>query len=321
MLRPSRVVAVAIIATFVASIANCGRVAFGLVNAPSYIGRYDRHAGIRYGTGPRQSLDVYVPAGAVKRPVVIFWYGGVWMRGAKEQYRFVGAALANSGYVAILPDYRLYPQVHFPRFIEDGASAVQWARKHAAEFGGDPDALFLMGHSAGAHIAVSLALDARHLQKVGGDSSWIRGWIGLSGPYAFELRYPILRAVFPEPYVAADWQPVSLVNGMSPPALILHGTDDVLVPPYEAVSLDLKLRAAGVHVECHFYDETTHFDVIAAFSLPLRIEAPSLHDVRSFIDRTMAAPAEAGMGGSSIPCPPLLKPRSDDWGTTLVVTN
>jgi acetyl esterase/lipase len=320
MLRPSRVAAIAIIASFVASIANCGRVAFGIVNAPSYIGRYDRHAGIRYGVDPRQSLDVYVPAGAANRPVVIFWYGGIWTRGAKEQYRFVGAALANSGYVAILPDYRLYPQVQFPRFIEDGASAVRWARAHAAQFGGDPHALFLMGHSAGAHIAASLALDARHLRRVGGDPGWVRGWIGLSGPYAFELSYPILRAVFPEPYVAADWQPVSLVKGRSPPALILHGTDDVLVPPLEAVSLDLKLRSAGVHVECHFYEQTTHFDVVAAFSLLFRGEAPALADVRSFIDRTMAAPAEAGRAVSSAPCP-TLRPRPDHWGSMIVVAN
>jgi acetyl esterase/lipase len=319
MLRPSRVAAIAIIATVVASIANCGRVAFGIVNAPSYIGRYDRHAGIHYGIDPRQSLDVYVPAGAANRPVVIFWYGGIWTKGTKEQYRFVGAALANSGYVAILPDYRLYPQVQFPRFIEDGASAVRWARAHAAQYGGDPHALFLMGHSAGAHIAASLALDARHLQRVGGDLSWIRGWIGLSGPYAFELRYPILRAVFPEPYVAADWQPVSLIKGLSPPALILHGTDDFLVPPREAVALDLKLRTAGVNVECHFYSETTHFDVVAAFSVPFRIEAPSLADVSRFIERTRATPVGARVAGSSTPCP-LLQPHDEDGETVAAVT-
>lgn len=109
-----------------------------------------RCAGIPYGTDPRQSLDVYMPTpAATNRPIVVFWYGGMWIRGSKEQYRFVGAALANAGYVAILPDYRLFPQARFPDFIEDGARAVKWAHEHATELGGDPQALFLMGHSAG----------------------------------------------------------------------------------------------------------------------------------------------------------------------------
>jgi acetyl esterase/lipase len=95
----------------------------------------------------------------------------MWAWGSKEQYRFVGAALANSGYVAILPNYRLFPQARFPQFIDDGALAVRWAREHARELGGDPGAIFLMGHSAGGHLAATLALDEQYLEKVGGNSS------------------------------------------------------------------------------------------------------------------------------------------------------
>jgi acetyl esterase/lipase len=302
MLRPSRVVAIAIIAAGVASLANCGRLAFGVANVPSYIGWYERRAGIPYGTDPRQSLDVYVPTGAESRPIVVFWYGGMWTKGTKERYRFVGAALANSGYVAILPDYRLYPQAHFPAFVEDGARAVQWARAHAAELGGNPHAIFLMGHSAGAHIAASLALDPRYLRNVGGDASWVRGWIGLSGPYALQTSIPILQAIFPKPFAPMDWQPVALVNGHSPPALLLHGTDDYMVHPLQAVQMDLKLRSAGVRVECRIYEGRTHFDIVAAFSLPLRVEAPSLTDVRRFIDGTMAAPHLTRVDPGT-PCP------------------
>lgn len=310
--RPSRIAAVAIIATFIVALTHCGSIAYGIINAPSYIGPYARHANLAFGDEPRQTLDVYVPSAREKdlRPVVIFWYGGMWLRGSKEQYRFVGAALANSGYVAILPDYRLYPRARFPAFVEDGALAVKWAREHVREFGGDPAAIFLMGHSAGAHTAALLALDSRYLHKVGGDPSWLRGWIGLAGPYALELRVPILEQMFRSPYVKTDWRVVDLVRGPSPPALILHGTDDYLVYPRESIDLDTLLRAAGIRSECHIYDGASHLDVVAAFSLPFRYEAPSLHDVSRFIDRTVAAGSTTGSQDPGTPCP-ALAPRKD----------
>jgi acetyl esterase/lipase len=305
--RLSRIAAVAIIAIVILALTHVGTIAYAIINAPSYIGSYERRADLRFGNESRQVLDVYVPQSDEKalRPVVIFWYGGMWLRGSKEQYRFVGAALANSGYLAILPDYRLYPRARFPAFIEDGALAVKWAREHARELGGDPNAIFLMGHSAGAHTAALLALDSRYLQKVGGDASWLRGWIGLAGPYALELRVPILQQMFRSPHLRSDWRVVDLVRGPSPPALILHGTDDYLVYPREAIDLDKLLRAAGVHSECHIYDGASHTDVVTAFSLPFRAEAPSLADVSRFIDRTVAAGITATLASAGTPCPPL----------------
>jgi acetyl esterase/lipase len=308
-LRPSRIAALAIIAAVVTSIANCGRIAFGVVNTPAYAGRYERLPAIPYGTDRRQSLDVYRPVGAFNRPVVVFWYGGMWTKGSKEQYRFVGAALANSGYVAILPDYRLYPQVRFPDFVDDGARAVKWAHDHAAEIGGDPHALFLMGHSAGAHIAASLALDERHLQKVGGNENWVRAWIGLAGPYALKPAIPLLEVIFHKPYTEADWQPLAMVNRQSPPVLILHGIGDNMVHATDAVEFDRKLRAAGVPVECHLYEGASHFNIVAAFSIPMRDDAPTLADVTRFIDRTLAVPVSARELNPDIPCPTLLPGR------------
>lgn len=299
----------AIIATAIASLTNCARIAFAIVNVPSRVGWYDRHSNIRYGAEPRQSLDVYAPVGAFNRPVVVFWYGGIWTKGTKEQYRFVGAALANAGYVAILPDYRLYPQVHFPAFVEDGALAVKWAHEHAAEFGGSPRTLFIMGHSAGAHIAASVALDPRHLRKVGGDPAWVRGWIGVAGPYGIEPSIPFLRAIFPKPYTAADWQPMSLVKARAPPALILHGLNDGMVRPTEAVAFDGKLRAAGVPVECHIYPDVGHFDIVSAFSVALRGSANSLQDVTRFIERVMGLPGPGGAVTIYHPCPSLIPYR------------
>ena len=94
-------------------------------------GNFERRADIAYGGGARQRLDVYTPRNAQNRPIIVFWYGGGWEGGKKSQYRFVGAALAKAGYVAVLPDYRLYPDVKFPAFVQDGAAALAWVVSHA----------------------------------------------------------------------------------------------------------------------------------------------------------------------------------------------
>src|SRR5271166_4009108 len=122
---------------------------------------------IPYGDGPRRVLDVYAPrSSGTPAPVVVFFYGGNWDSGTKAMYRFVGAALAARGVLTVIPDYRLYPQVRFPDFIYDAAAAVAWTRENAAQFGGDPHQLFLMGHSAGAQIATLVALDSTYLRSV-----------------------------------------------------------------------------------------------------------------------------------------------------------
>jgi acetyl esterase/lipase len=282
-----RIAVIAILLAVPVLLTNCTRLLYSVMNAPSSIGSYERHANIRYGDLSRQSLDVFVPDGARNRPTVVFWYGGIWTKGTKEQYRFVGAALANAGYIAILPDYRLYPGARFPDFVEDGALAVRWAREHVSELGGDPRSIFIMGHSAGAHLAAMLALDERYLKKVGGDASWIRGWIAVSAPYELQMRVPVLKSIFGA-HSAAEWQPIQLVSSRAPPALIVHGLDDNMVHPQEAVDMDEKLRAAGVPVACYLYEGNGHVDVILALSVPFRLSAGTLADVRQFVDGTVA---------------------------------
>lgn len=308
--QPSRLAAAAFLLAVPIALANCSRLVFALANAPAYVGSFGRHAGIPYGADPRQSLDIYVPDGGKRRPVIVFWHGGTWIKGSKEQYRFVGSALASAGYVAVLPNYRLVPQARFPQFIEDGALAVKWTREHAAEFGGDPDAIFLMGHSAGAHISATLGLDEQYLRRVGGHLGWVRGWIGLSGPYSLDTSFPpLLGEIFRAPYDERDWRPVALVSADSRPALLLHGTDDFVVHPREAVDLERHLHEAGAPVECHLYPGASHWDTVAAFSLPSRNTAPSLADVRRFVESTISS--AKGQAAAGARCPALRLRR--DW--------
>lgn len=286
-IRPSRLVVIAIIVMAHLLLANCRSVLTGAINAPARMGFHDRRGDVRYGNEHRHSLDVYVPSGASKRPVVVFWYGGFWRIGRKEQYRFVGAALAEAGYIAILPDYRLSPHVRFPQFIEDGAHAVKWAREHAHELGGDPHAIFLMGHSAGAHLAATLALDERYFEKIGGDSSWVRGWIAVSAPYELQWLLPWIAMVF-DASTPELWRPIALVRKGAPPALLVHGLEDGMIHPQEVVNMTKRLRAVGVPVDCRIYEEVGHAQTVLALSPLLRFRATTLADVREFIDRTIA---------------------------------
>src|SRR3984957_9615304 len=198
------------------SMSGCSSAGFFLANTPTDFSRVERRADLAYGTDQRQKLDIYMPGMAAHRPIVIFWYGGSWIKGSKADYRFVGIALAKLGFVAVLPDYRLYPQVTFPLFDEDGARAVAWVEQHAREFGGDPNRIVLMGHSAGGHTAAFLALNHAFLQKFGADPRSIRGLVGLSGTYVLVPDTDTLRSTFPAPYTEQGWQPIRFVDAHAP---------------------------------------------------------------------------------------------------------
>jgi acetyl esterase/lipase len=279
------------LASVVVFAAGCTSVSFLIANSATLTGRYDRSTNHSYGPEPRQKLDVYAPEDAQDRPIVVFFYGGSWTAGSRGLYRFVGAALAERGIVTVLPDYRLYPQVKFPLFVDDGALAVAWVQQHAHEFGGDPHRIVLMGHSAGGHEAAFLAYDRQLLEKVGARPEWIVGLVGLSGPYALEPDTQILNTIFASPYTEADWQPVRFVTPQSPPTLLVHGTADDVVSIKHAEKLRDVLQANRVRVETQFYPDKTHADTVAGFSVPARRRTPVLDQSVSFIESvSMSAP-------------------------------
>jgi len=266
------------------ALAGCSLVEFGAANAPNVFAGIQRHRDLSYGADLRQRLDIYAPRQASNRPVVIFWYGGSWVKGSKAQYRFVGTTLAEHGLVAVLPDYRLYPQVTFPAFDVDGARAVAWTEQHAREFGGDPGNIVLMGHSAGGHTAAFLALNHAFLRKYGADPQCVSGLVGLSGTYVLVPDSDELRATFPAPYTEADWQPIRFVDADSPPTLLLHGLADTEVLPREAQELRDALARAHVPVELHLYPHRGHAATVASFALITRWRTRSLSDTLKFID-------------------------------------
>lgn len=275
-----RVVLVTLVSLIVA---GCRATEFFVANAPGSLSSLDRHVDISYGPDPRQRLDVIAPRNGENLPVVIFWYGGSWTAGSKSEYRFVGDALARQGIVTVLADYRLYPQVTFPAFEQDGANAVAWVERHIQDYRGDPAHIILMGHSAGGHTAAYLAFNHEFLRKYGADPQDIVGLIGLSGTYVFVPDSDLLRAAFPPPYSQSDWQPIRFVDSQAPPTLLLHGLADKEVLPREAVELRDALESAQVPVKLKLYAQRGHADTVASFALVTRWRTNALQECVAFI--------------------------------------
>ena len=142
-----------------------------------------------YGEHPRQRLDIYRPQGKLPMPVVIFVHGGAFVRGDKrmndEIYANVLYYFARNGCLGVNMEYRLAPEAAFPAGAQDVAAAVEWADRHAAEFGGDPGRIFLIGHSAGATHVATYACDPNAGAK---PPAGVRALVLLSGRLRADAR-------------------------------------------------------------------------------------------------------------------------------------
>lgn len=242
--------------------------------------------GVAYGADPRQKLDVYVPEQGTKpKGVVVFVYGGSWSSGRRQDYAFVGNAIAARGYVTVVPDYRLVPSHPYPDFVSDTASAVAWAHANAGRYDADPGRLFLVGHSAGAYNAAMVALAPEFLRAAGSSTAIVKGVAGLSGPYDFlPLRSDETRAAFG--HVEEDdlgaTQPVNRVGGTGAGFLLVHGAADDLVYPRNSEALAAALRRAGRRTELMIVPDMDHKGTLLALSRPFRDRAPILDRIDSF---------------------------------------
>ena len=243
-------------------------------------------SGIRFGPDVRHALDVYVPKQRTgPMSIVVFFYGGSWRGGERANYLFVADALVSRGYVAIVPDYRLFPDVRFPAFVEDGAKAVRWVLDNVADFGGDPDRLYLMGHSSGAHLAAMLTPEESYLAAEGVPGNSIRGTIALAGPYAFyPSRTANVAPIFAHLADQNTARPIVFVDGDEAPMLLLHGADDDIVFVFNTVDLSKAVRDAGGSARHIIYPDVGHFGILLALARPFRGIAPVLSDAAAFID-------------------------------------
>lgn len=263
-------------------VAGCQSVTFGIANHG--VGQPDSSA--VYDVPHGLSLDLYRPrpAASTPAPVVVFLHGGGWKTGQREQYRFVGERLAQQGILAIVADYRTYPRSTFPGFVEDSAAAVAWAREHASEYGGDPQRLYVAGHSAGAQIAALIGTDARYLAAHGLKPQDLAGVIGLSGPYDFVIEGGY-EEVFGPPAQWPDAQAVNFVNGDEPAFLLVHGTGDKVVEAKDSQELADKLGKAGNPAEVVWLPGAGHLASLTAIYDPGRDPAV-LDAIKRFVGKS-----------------------------------
>ena len=233
-------------------------------------------------------LNIWAPKEVSEKPlpVVVFIYGGGWRAGSKDEYAFAGRALANRGYVVVLPDYRLYPDTVFPGFLEDSAKAVSWVRDNIHGSGGDPERIFLSGQSAGAYNVTMLALDRQWLGREGKTPDFIKGVAVLAGPADF---YPFSSETtkqsfgdYPNPELT---QPVNFVRADAPPLWLSTGVDDTQVEPRNSRTLRDKIRAVGGNVEYVEYPDMDHLEIMMAIAKPFRHKGPVLDDMVAFFER------------------------------------
>ena len=243
-----------------------------------------------YAEGSSGGLTIYRPRSPTG-PLVVFLYGGAWRNGRRGDFAFVARPLASRGFTVVVPDYRLFPEVRFPTFLEDNARATAWAIANAPNLGADPGRVFLMGHSAGAYNTAMLALDPRWMAAAGTSRDRLAGAVCLAGPYDFLPMLGPEREVFaPDPGPVT--QPVTYVDGRNPPLTLLAGDADDIVQSRNTLSLATRVREAGGPVQAKIYPGLGHIGIITAMAPLFAGRAPVLDDVTA----ALTAPHAAGTG-------------------------
>lgn len=244
---------------------------------------------IAYGDLARQKMDIYLPkmpAQAEKPlPVIVFFYGGSWDSGEKEDYLFAAEAFTSKGYLVVIPNYRVYPDVKFPALMQDPASAAKWVKTHIHEYGGDTHQIFMVGHSAGAHLLAMLALNPNYLAQVSLTPKAFNGYIGLAGPYDFlPLKSARLKEIFGTDEIQRTSQPIHYVQGNNPPLLLAVGLKDGTVWPRNTFNLAQAIRAQHGQVEVIEFPQYGHIDMVAKLAKPLRGNSELLNAITQFLE-------------------------------------
>src|SRR5262245_38307398 len=235
----------------------------------------------------RQVLDVYSPRDAKDLPVVFWIHGGGWVTGDKKDVQIKPQAFNDKGFVFVTINYRLLPDVDMETIIRDVARAVRWVHDNIAGYGGDPNRLFIMGHSAGAQLAALICTDDRYLKSEGLSLASVKGCVPVDGdtydvPAIIEtaetrwrvhglprLKFGHREKFGNDPAKHKDFSAVTHVapgKGL-PPFLILHvaGHPDTTA---QAQRLGNVLKEAGVPVTVFGARETTHTKINADLGRP-----------------------------------------------------
>jgi acetyl esterase/lipase len=243
---------------------------------------------ISYGDHPRQTLDVYhyEPGWEEKKPVIVFVHGGAWDSGHKGKYYFVARSLVDRGYIVVIPNYRLYPDVRFPTFVNDTALAIDWTIDSLHEAVPHSGNIFVAGHSAGAYNAAMVSYDEQYLQAYNSSNESISGFIGLAGLYDFlPITDPEIKPIFSDARSPEETQPVSFVDGDDPPALLIASPEDERVDPANSKALNRVLNQHDVRSELVLLKGGDHVDTVLSLGPYFRSGYKTLTVIDSFVKK------------------------------------
>lgn len=249
-------------------IVNIGRKSLFATLSAGF-GHVNETRDVAYGTLPAQRMDLYFPAGRAPMAAIAFVHGGSWRTGDKNEYRYLGRTLAQRGYAVAVIGYRLFPAVQFPGFVHDVAQACIHLHENNARLGWPNGPLWLCGHSAGAHIAMLVALEPAFSAALPGRLPPVAGVIGISGAYSFRPeRDRMLMPVF-GPRGHQQWLvpmcPIECVGKNKPPLLLIHGSKDNMVSVNVAQRMHDRARAEGQPVQLERLEGQGHFQPVFSF--------------------------------------------------------
>ncbi|KAK8546580.1 hypothetical protein V6N12_027357 [Hibiscus sabdariffa] len=215
-----------------------------------------------YGDQPRNRLDLYLPtSNNGPKPVVVFVTGGAWIIGYKAWGSLLGLQLAERDVIVACVDYRNFPQGTISDMVKDVSQGVSFVCNVIARYGGDPNRIYLMGQSAGAHISACVLLEQAIKESRGESTTWsvsqIKAYFGLSGGImegkeSFEQFSPEVRIKGPGNREAAS---------LLPPIKLFHGTSDLSIPSDASINLAEALKGAGAEAEVILYEGKSHTDL------------------------------------------------------------
>ncbi len=238
---------------------------------------YIRVADIKYASHPNSDpklnlLDVYLPKKGSNSPVLIWIHGGALAYGEKEYVQEKAEYFTKKGYVFISINYRLSPKVVHPAHVQDVADAIMWVHKNAVHYSADANKIFLMGHSAGAHLAALVSTNETYIKKSGGELSIIQGVVLLDGAgYDIPVLMNDAKSRLREWYTQAfgntkkEWEEASPVYFVKPgkkiPAFMIAFAGEREASEVEAKILSKKLTEAQVENKVFFYQKKTHLTI------------------------------------------------------------
>lgn len=243
----------------------------------------------------RLNYDLYYPKNPKKTnkktAVIVFFYGGSWNRGEKSEYEFVGRCLASLGYIVAIPNYRLYPDVTYPAFLQDGAKAISALQKNLKNDEFIPfnpsEKIILMGHSAGGYNAAMLAMDDRWLHQVNiNREKTVAGLIGLAGAYnIYPIEVPEVKPVFHHPNYPEKSQPIDFAKQVKVPTLLLVPEQDELVSiERNSIKLSRALGQANRSNTVKTIKDTDHITLLGTLSPMLFFKGDSISPIKQFVE-------------------------------------